>query len=274
MLIPTLKKITKIACGANHVLALDSTGAVVAWGSGQQNQLGRRVVERTKAQGLVPREFGLPRKAIKDIETGAYHSFAIDNKDQVWSWGLNNYGETGIPDNAGEDDACILKPEIVKSLSDKQVTCIKGGGHHSIAVTESGDCLTWGRIDGNQLGMPISDISVDDMIKDERGVLRILKVPTKVTAIKEPVAFATAGSEHCLVVTKSGHAWSWGFSANYQTGQGTTDDVNVATQIDNTAIRDVKLDKAYAGGQFGILTAPAQASKMTNGVTGLTNGTS
>ncbi|KAG9718909.1 RCC1/BLIP-II protein, partial [Aureobasidium melanogenum] len=42
MLIPGLKKIKHISCGANHVLALDATGAVFAWGSGQQNQLGRR----------------------------------------------------------------------------------------------------------------------------------------------------------------------------------------------------------------------------------------
>ena len=266
MLVSGLKKVTKVACGANHVLALDSTGAVFAWGSGQQNQLGRRVVERTKTQGLVPREFGLPRKAIKDIECGAYHSFAIDNKDRVWSWGLNNYGETGIPESAGEDDAVILKPEVVESLSGKGITCIKGGGHHSIAVIGNGDCLTWGRVDGNQIGIPTAELPAEDIVKDERDAPRILKVPTKVTAIKDPVAFATAGSEHCIAVTTTGQAYSWGFSANYQTGQGTTEDITVATLIDNTAVRGKKLDKAYAGGQYSILTAPAdEDTPMVNG---------
>lgn len=269
MLIAGLKKIKKIACGANHVLALDANGAVFAWGSGQQNQLGRRVVERTKVQGLTPREFGLPRKAIKDIECGAYHSFAIDNKDRVWSWGLNNYGETGIPESAGEDDAVILKPEVVESLSNRGVICIKGGAHHSIAVTGNGDCLTWGRVDGSQIGIPDSELPEADIIKDERNTPRILKVPTKVTAIEGPVAFATAGSEHCIAITKSGLAYSWGFSANYQTGQGITDDVTVATHIDNTAVRGKKLDKAYAGGQFSIVTAAAdEDSGAVNGVNG------
>lgn len=269
VLLTSLKKIKKIACGANHVLALNSEGQVFAWGSGQQNQLGRRVVERTKTQGLIPREFGLPRKAIKDVECGQYHSFAIDNKDRVWSWGLNNYGETGIPESAGEDDAVILKPEVVESLSGIEVTTIKGGAHHSIAVTKSGDCLTWGRVDGCQIGVPTSDLKEDDVVKDERGAVRILTQPSKVTAIKEPVATASASSDHCIAVTKDGKAYAWGFSANYQTGLGTDDDVAVATLIDNTAVRGKKLLGAHTGGQFGILTAAAdEDTKMTNGVNG------
>ncbi|PNS15736.1 hypothetical protein CAC42_4188 [Sphaceloma murrayae] len=272
VLLPTLKKITKIACGANHVLALDSTGHVFAWGSGQQNQLGRRVVERTKTQGLIPREFGLPRKAIVDVECGQYHSFAIDNKDRVWSWGLNNYGETGIPDSAGEDEAVVLKPEVVEGLSGIGVTTVRGGAHHSIAVTESGDCLTWGRVDGCQIGIPTSELNDDNVIKDERGAVRILTQPTKVTAIKDAVATASASSDHCIAVTKNGQAYAWGFSANYQTGLGTDDDVAVATLIDNTAVRGKKLIGAHTGGQFGILTAAADGdAAMANGVNG-TNG--
>jgi regulator of chromosome condensation len=54
-------------------------------------------------------------------------------------------------------------------------------------------------------------------------------------------------------VDVDGKAYSWGFSANYQTGQGTDDDVDETTLIDNTAIRGKKLIAAGAGGQFGIL---------------------
>ena len=48
---------------------------------------------------------------------------------------------------------------------------------------------------------------------------------------------------------------SWGFSANYQTGQGTIEDIEVPTVIDNTAIRGRRIHSAGAGGQFSILTA-------------------
>lgn len=266
MLLRDLKKIKHISCGANHVLALDASGSVFAWGSGQQNQLGRRVVERTKVQGLVPREFGLPRKQVKYIECGDYHSFAIDTKDRVWTWGLNNYGETGIAENAGEDDAVILKPEVVEALSGREVSCIKGGGHHSIAVTGAGECLVWGRLDGSQCGIDVATLPDESTVKDERGKPRILKTPTAVPGIEGKVVFATAASDHSFAITEQGRAYSWGFSTNYQTGQGTDDDVEIATKIDNTATREKKLNFATAGGQFSILTAVAPAaSNGTNG---------
>ncbi|KAF2457999.1 regulator of chromosome condensation 1/beta-lactamase-inhibitor protein II [Lineolata rhizophorae] len=274
MLIPGLKKVAQIACGANHVLALDKDGNVFAWGSGQQNQLGRRVVERTKVTGLTPRQFGLPRKQIVKVECGAYHSFAVDKKDNVYAWGLNNYAECGIATNAGEDDAAVLNPAKVKDLCGKGVHCIQGGSHHSIAVTEGGDCLVWGRVDGYQLGIKLDDLQKEDVKFDARDKPRILMRPTAVP-IKAPtdpadlkkVAFATCGSEHSIAITTEGRAYSWGFSANYQTGLGTDDDVEVATLIDNTATRDKKLNWAGAGGQYSVFTAPAEVAAAVNGTT-------
>ena len=181
--IPELKRITHISCGANHVLALDKNGNVFAWGSGQQNQLGRRVVERTKAQGLVPREFGLPRKNIRDIGCGAYHSFAIDKNDNVWAWGLNNYGETGIPAGAGDDEAVVLKPVKVATLAGKKMTNVDGGAHHSVGTTSEGECLVWGRIDGCQMGIDPKKMYQDDVKFDVAGKPRILKVPTQVPSM-------------------------------------------------------------------------------------------
>ncbi|KAI5361033.1 putative regulator of chromosome condensation 1/beta-lactamase-inhibitor protein II [Septoria linicola] len=273
VLISGLKNVKSIKAGANHALAMDNKGAVFAWGSGQQNQLGRRIVERTKTEALFPREFGLPKgpkKGITSIQTGAYHSFAIAKTGDIYAWGLNNFGETGIMDNAGQDDAVIMNPKVVKALQGLKITSIKGGGHHSVAATEDGDCLVWGRIDGAQTGISEEDIAkLPDTatIKDESGRPRILAQAQKVTAIEGPVSHVTASSDHNIVITREGKAWSWGFSANYQTGQGTDDDVTVATLIDNTAVREKKLSGATSGGQFSIITAPAseEDTAMTNG---------
>jgi regulator of chromosome condensation len=67
------------------------------------------------------------------------------------------------------------------------------------------------------------------------------------------------GHDNSFAITKDGKAYSWGFSANYQTGQGSDDDVEEATLIDNTAVRDRKLVWAGAGGQFSILAAHREA---------------
>ncbi|KAI9820348.1 MAG: Regulator of chromosome condensation [Pycnora praestabilis] len=265
LLIPEVKKIVHIETGANHVLALTEKGAVFAWGSGQQNQLGRRVVERTRMNGLVPREFGLPRNKVALVGCGSYHSFAMDKTGKVWAWGLNNFGETGVNDGAGEDGAVVLAPTVVKSLSKHEIVQIKGGSHHSIAVTKEGECLVWGRVDGFQMGIKQDGLPKEDVIYDEKMNPRILKTPTSVPGLA--VKFATAGSDTSIAITTEGQVYSWGFSANYQTGQGTDDDVEVATLIDNTAVRGKKLNWAGAGGQFSIFTAPAEGDKsLVNGV--------
>ena len=254
--VPGLTKITSIVCGDNHVLALDEKGNVSAWGSGQQNQLGRRVVERTRMNGLVPRQFGLPKNKVTYINCGAYHSFAIDKSGKVWSWGLNNYGETGHDDNAGEDDAVILKPAVVDSLTDKEVIALTGGAHHSIAVTADGRCLVWGRLDGYQSGLDIKTLPEEDVIRDEANNPRILMNPTEVPGMGKTI-HAAAGTDTSVIVTEEGKAWSWGFSANYQTGQGTDEDVEQATWIDNTAVRGKKLIWSGCGGQFSMLASVA-----------------
>lgn len=250
-----MKKIKHLACGDNHVLALNDKGAVFSWGSGQQNQLGRRIIERNKLNGLQPREFGLP-KNIAHIGCGAFHSFAVHDSGKVYAWGLNSYGETGIRAKAGDDEAAIVHPTLVDSLSKKNVTQISGGAHHSLAVTTEGQCLVWGRLDGYQSGLKVDTLSDDVLIKDERGRPRILMDPTPVPGIHASVV--AAGSDHSLAIDNEGRPWSWGFSATYQTGQGTQEDIEVATVVENTAVRGKKLNWVGAGGQFSVFTGAAE----------------
>ncbi|KAL9109946.1 MAG: hypothetical protein Q9227_005469 [Pyrenula ochraceoflavens] len=272
MPISNLKKVTKIVCGGNHVLALNASGAVFAWGSGEKNQLGRRIVERTRLNGLVPREFGLP-KGITDIAAGSYHNFAVHGKSgKVYAWGLNNFGQTGIVQGAGEDDAVILHPKVIDSLTAKSgsssssstVTALDGGEHHSIAVLANGGCLTWGRVDGFQCGIPLEDLPSASTVKDERGNIRILTVPTRVPGF-DAVA-AGCGARHSIAVATDGKAWSWGTNNTFQCGQGNDEDVEEATWIDNTALRGKKVCWAGASAQFSNVAAVADDVEMVNGV--------
>lgn len=75
----------------------------------------------------------------------------------------------------------------------------------------------------------------------------------------------TTSSDHNIVVTEEGQAYSWGFSSNYQTGQGTDDEIVEATLIANTAVKNTKLNGCTTGGQFSILTAKASDAPLTNG---------
>ena len=131
MLLPSLKRIVRIACGADHVLACDARGQVFAWGNGQQCQLGRRIIERTKSQTLLPSKILIQRKKVAEmVGCGAYHSFAIDQEGELWSWGLNSYGGAGHPVAQNEEIGnVILFPTKVDGLCGKRMKVVEGGAH-------------------------------------------------------------------------------------------------------------------------------------------------
>jgi regulator of chromosome condensation len=181
-----LKNIKLLATGGNHVLALDHKGNVFTWGCGEQNQLGRRIVHRTRANALVPSQFGLPKGKIKGIACGAYHSFAIDTADRVYAWGLNNFGQTGIAIGAGEANAVIGTPTVVKSLQPYKIKKIEGGLQHSIACTEDHKVLVWGRCDDAQPGIPTDKLPQADLVFNSRGNPRILSKPTIIPGKESP----------------------------------------------------------------------------------------
>lgn len=267
VLLPALKNIKALASGANHILALDHKGNVVAWGCGQQNQLGRRIIERNKMSSLIPQGVGLPRGKIAKIACGSYHSFAIDKNGAVWGWGLNNFGEIGVENSAGEDDAVILKPVKISFLEDHTITDIAGGIHHSLACSSKGELFAWGRIDGYQVGFEaeaVEKVDEEYVIRDEKGTARILIKPTKHEGVSDIVA-VSAGTDNSFAISKDGKVYSWGFSSNYQTGQGTLDDIHVPTLIDNSAIRGKKIIAAGAGGQFSVLIGVPEEAATTNG---------
>ncbi|KAM0387115.1 hypothetical protein ACHAQC_011041 [Fusarium culmorum] len=264
LLIKDLKNIKALSAGSNHILALDHKGNVVAWGCGQQNQLGRRIIERNKMSSLIPQGVGLPRGKIAKIACGSYHSFAIDKEGVVYGWGLNNFGEIGVQSNAGEDDAVILRPAKLTYLDDYNITEIDGGEHHSLACSDKGDLLTWGRVDGYQVGFEFDKLSEENSIYDERGNARILFKPTIQPDVKDIVSVA-AGTDNNFAISSNGTVYSWGFSSNYQTGQGTIEDIHTPTLIDNTAIRGKKIIGAGAGGQYSVLIGEAEDVPQTNG---------
>jgi regulator of chromosome condensation len=180
-LIPGLADIKELSCGANHVLALTHSGNVYAWGSGEQSELGRRLIHRRRFHALIPYRVGLPKNTIKQIYAGFHHNFAIDNSGKVYTWGLNNFGQAGLP--ASDEELTVPSPTIVKSLEPFRIRHIAGGSHHSIACTEDGQVLAWGRCDDFQMGMSIDDIPHDHLTFDSAQRPRILNVPTVVPGI-------------------------------------------------------------------------------------------
>lgn len=85
MLIPGLSNISQLSCGANHIVALAKDGKVFAWGVGEQNQLGRRILGRRRDESFRPTRVEVARSKANYIASGPYHSFAIDGNGDAWA---------------------------------------------------------------------------------------------------------------------------------------------------------------------------------------------
>ncbi|KAJ4321154.1 hypothetical protein N0V84_005506 [Fusarium piperis] len=256
-----ISNIIQITCGANHVLALDSTGKVWGWGSHEQNQLGRRLFGR-HTEHLKPRLVEVCRGKARYIASGEYHAFAIDHKDGVWAWGLNSFGEAGYADGAGSDSALLPYPIKIRHLCGRGVILIDGGAHHSAAVTTSGECLVWGRIDGGQLGIVFTPAQLQDseLIRhDERDKPRVCLRPTQVPNMGKVVHVA-CGTDHTIFVNDSGKAYATGINSSGQLGLGSDDDVDVALEVRSKDLKGSMLSWAGAGGQFSVLAGSADGS--------------
>jgi alpha-tubulin suppressor-like RCC1 family protein len=81
----------KIVSGAHHSLALCKNGKVFAWGDAESGKIGRMLNSRSKnTQALKIESVGAKRA--KDIFCGNHASFYLNDKGQLFAWGLNNHG--------------------------------------------------------------------------------------------------------------------------------------------------------------------------------------
>jgi regulator of chromosome condensation len=160
-------KIVQVSCGNDHVLALSSTGEVWVWGNGSSRQLGRRIIERRKLNGLEPERLGLRR--ITHVNAGKHHSFALDSAGTVWAWGLNGNRQCGISTDRSEaHEDLITVPTPVDGLHPDQhdghrVVQISGGEFHSLFLFDNGEVWGCGRNDAHELGLSDDHPAQDDV---------------------------------------------------------------------------------------------------------------
>lgn len=139
---------------------------------------------------------------------------------------------------------------------------IAAGIHHSVGITQAGECLVWGRLDSGQLGIDVQALPLNDptqIVLDLRQKPRILLHP-KTLPIKDCVHIGS-GTDHSIVITGAGKAYSWGFNTNFQCGQGSgnePEDILVAKLIDGKDTREKKWCWTRAGRQYSILASESE----------------
>lgn len=131
-------------------------------------------------------------------------AIVVTKDDDVYALGSNMTGCLGLGDTHG-----TLEPRKVDAICKKGIrTLAHGSGPHVLAVTESGDLLSWGHNGYCQLGNG----------NNTHGL-----VPCSLSSsYMHQVVEVACGSHHSLALTGTGEVFAWGQNNCGQVGLGST----------------------------------------------------
>ncbi|KAA6415269.1 MAG: regulator of chromosome condensation [Trebouxia sp. A1-2] len=251
----------KVASGTDHTVILTHGGEIYTWGTGGQGQLGRvaaRINERHMQEVLLQPH---PVKRLKrsrgvsihtpvvDVACGHWATYAVDEAGHVWAWGLNNYGQLGMP---GQEP--VFTPHVATNLQAHTVTQLRGGQHHSLALTQEGQLLSFGRPTYGRLGRLDVAASSDNAAYEAMPVDGL----DGLTVVGMSADIMVSG---CF--TSNGDAYLWGANTNSQIGKGNddTDEVTPLKLKETKRFKDRKVISMEIGGQMALLlTVPAEGA--------------
>ncbi|KAJ7524762.1 hypothetical protein O6H91_17G019900 [Diphasiastrum complanatum] len=137
----TGKTVTKVACGNNHSVAVDSNGFVYTWGFGGHGRLGHKEQKDEWTPRLIEtfqRNNVLPPSAV--VAAGSAYSACTAGGGQLYMWG--RVKATG--DN-------WMYPKPVLDLSGWSIRSMDCGNTSSVAAAEE-SCISWGTAVHGELG--------------------------------------------------------------------------------------------------------------------------
>ena len=82
--------------------------------------------------------------AFVEVSAGNQHTLALDSEGNVWSWGINQFGQVG-------DGTANARPYRVKVQGISDVKTTVAGAMNSLAVKNDGTVWVWGLIDSSNM---------------------------------------------------------------------------------------------------------------------------
>lgn len=221
-------------------------GQVWGFGSNRSMELGGR---KEIAQVQAPQRV----KSIRDYETvqlassrsasGQAHTFMLDGKGQVYTFGSSMCGALGQG-----SDVKQTAPLLLRMTVQVPIRYVAVGARHSMLVSDEGRIFTVGDNRHGQLGHGFRDPANN---WSPKFVDVPSPVPGEINSLK--VKLIAAGDDHCLAVTEDGRLFAWGANSNGQLGVGRSDDQATPTEV--RELRDAGIVSMAAGGRHSIVAA-------------------
>jgi len=203
--------IVHVACGKYHTAAISESGDVYAWGLESSGQLG--LGSRIKAS-LPQKVEALCGLGVTQLSCGMYHTLALTDKGEVYSFGFggsffNGAGGLGLGDRSQRDTPVKLSAFGPPSEASEGVAAasVSAGGYHSVVRDAEGGVWTFGRGEWGRLGH--GDAS--DCLLPTR-----VEVHSSMRGAVEGVLVAQAGEGHTGTLGADGVVYTWGRNEHWQ----------------------------------------------------------
>ena len=257
-------RITSVAAGKKHILAVSYGGEVFSWGDDSFGQCGIGGAKKPTNVNNPQTTYTLPRRLealngvrVRIASTSQFHSLVVTYDGRLYAFGRNFHGQLGVGPNGlpprgrgevGEEEMNLLRDEdkwkldvicyadehlpirvsfMEEGLS-KKVRHASTGNTHSLAVTDDGNVFSWGSNRHCQLGL----LDTTRFELEPHPDRMIISVPTRVAGLQS-IRTVVASERVSCAVSDMGDLFTWGTgNGNNLLGYGDTTIVRTPMQVD------------------------------------------
>lgn len=133
--------VLSVSCGADHTVLLTVTRHVMSFGVGTRGQLGHGDIMNRNEPTTIEALDGVPMAA---VACGLWHSMALSECGDIYSWGWNDHAQVKPFPQAGPQPVVSVPTLIDPGAGDEEFCSISCGARHSAAVTKKGRVYVWG----------------------------------------------------------------------------------------------------------------------------------
>ncbi|KAJ0976031.1 hypothetical protein J5N97_017996 [Dioscorea zingiberensis] len=190
-------KVSKVALGSEHSIAITDEGSVLSWGAGGSGRLGHGHQSSILGFSMSSSEY-TPRliknfegTKVKRVAAGMLHSACIDEQGSVFIFGERTINKLGF----GEAKNASRPLAIQELPFSEEVAC---GGYHTCVITNEGRLYTWGSNENGCLGL---------------GSIDIVRTPQDLRSslLKFPISQVSCGWKHTAAISGGTvYTWGWG----------------------------------------------------------------
>ena len=184
-----------IAAGGGTSYAIAANGDLCSWGNASQGILGTG----STLHSTTPKHVNSGNRKYKAVATGGYHTLAIAENGDLYSWGQNNWTQLGY---YSSDPHYEERPVAVND--GRKYKAIAVGTGHSLAIAENGDLYAWGSDANGVLGV---------------GSTGIVTGPNHVNDGGRKYKAIAASMHNSFAIAENGDLYAWGDDIWGQLGQ-------------------------------------------------------